>query len=235
MADTFGNRKRFYACTAVECITVYVCDTARKCDVGQIVTIVKCPYSDMSNTVGNTDALIVSPQPASVSHNRNRFIAERSHLASAGEDSGGTGSVTIPDEYVLDSDFTRTITLNEGNSWQESLQTLQMDSRGNVYYYRIEETSVPEGYQVRYTNQTVRGDADATITLTAYNTYEKGRIKVVKEVQDNGGQRIDTDKSYSFTIRNTATNEETTLTVSANGEGTVSDWLPSPRKATIMC
>lgn len=130
--------------------------------------------------------------------------------------------------YTLDVSFGKTIVLNGNETpeeWKQIVSKLaEYDIYGTPYYYAIVETSVPEGYEVSYSNPnpisavTIRQNMDARaaaqaagteppslVTLQAINTRDivPGNLVVEKKVSGL------TDTSSTFTFQITLTPSET--------------------------
>lgn len=130
--------------------------------------------------------------------------------------------------YTLDVSFGKGIVLNGNESpeaWKQIVSKLaEYDIYGTPYYYAIVETSVPEGYEVSYSNPnpisavTIRQNMDARaaaqaagteppslVTLQAINTRDKvpGNLVIEKKVSGL------TDTSSTFTFQITLTSSGT--------------------------
>ncbi|WP_455248515.1 Cna B-type domain-containing protein [Ruminococcus sp.] len=88
------------------------------------------------------------------------------------------------DAQVYQSSGTQT--LNQSNSWTYTWSDLPYKAQdGSRYYYYVVESSVPEGYQVKY-DRTER-DSEQKTTIT---NYKPGSLTVCKKWEDDKGQDI---------------------------------------------
>ena len=112
----------------------------------------------------------------------------------------GEGSDGLPDEYILDTAFTRTVTVTEAGNWRKLVDRLPIyDGNGDPYYYAVVEGSVPEGYEVSYSPSTPVNAAETEgVTLTVHNEYQTtGKLMVSKTVGGNAG---DFRKKFRMTV-----------------------------------
>lgn len=88
------------------------------------------------------------------------------------------------DAQVYQSSGTRT--LNQSNSWTYTWSDLPYKTQdGSRYYYYVVESSVPEGYQVKYDRTERASEQKTTIT-----NYKPGSLTVCKKWEDDKGQDI---------------------------------------------
>ncbi len=118
-----------------------------------------------------------------------RFIYKKSFTfaSSSGIPAGNSDIGLIG--YVVDSSYSRTITLSNEH-WSETVTGLNItDDSGNVYYYAIEEGGF-EGYTVTYSANYLQAQA-GTFTLKAINTKTTpgtGSISLTKNVVVNDAE-----------------------------------------------
>ena len=99
------------------------------------------------------------------------------------------------DQFVPDASFAgQTVTLSSENSWSQTVSNLDIyNNDGQIYYYAIEEESVPVGYEVSYSEQPLAARG-ATITFTATNTpIETGSVQVTKTFTGIKADQIPSD------------------------------------------
>ncbi|WP_303145448.1 Cna B-type domain-containing protein [uncultured Ruminococcus sp.] len=88
------------------------------------------------------------------------------------------------DAQVYQSSGTQT--LNQSNSWTYTWSDLPYKTQdGSRYYYYVVESSVPEGYQVKYDRTERASEQKTTIT-----NYKPGSLTVCKKWEDDKGQDI---------------------------------------------
>lgn len=88
------------------------------------------------------------------------------------------------DAQVYQSSGTQT--LNQSNSWTYAWSDLPYKTQdGSRYYYYVVESSVPEGYQVKYDRTERASEQKTTIT-----NYKPGSLTVCKKWEDDKGQDI---------------------------------------------
>lgn len=119
----------------------------------------------------------------------------------------------------------KTVTLNTGNQWRETLHLT--DSNENTRYY-VEEVDVPNGYKVTYTNrageQTQLGYADGD-KVTVTNQKRPTKLTVYKNWRDQNGTPTSnsTVKEISVTLhgkpKNGVAGDETTRTATLTAKG----------------
>ena len=101
----------------------------------------------------------------------------------------GTAVQTGSGEPVLDN-WSQEITLSAGNNWSETLSNLpQADGNGNQYHYFIKEESVPQGYNVPYSDNNDEGITSGI--LTAYNQKTSIDLTIVKVDRNKATTRLD--------------------------------------------
>ena len=82
-----------------------------------------------------------------------------------------------------------TQTLNQSNSWTYTWSDLPYKTQdGSRYYYYVVESSVPEGYQVKYDRTERASEQKTTIT-----NYISGGLNIEKQWQNQDGTAIDAD------------------------------------------
>ena len=88
------------------------------------------------------------------------------------------------DAQVYQSSGTQT--LNQSSSWTYTWSDLPYKTQdGSRYYYYVVESSVPEGYQVKYDRTERASEQKTTIT-----NYKPGSLTVCKKWEDDKGQDI---------------------------------------------
>lgn len=91
------------------------------------------------------------------------------------------------DAQVYQSSGTQT--LNQSNSWTYTWSDLPYKTQdGSRYYYYVVESSVPEGYQVKYDRTERASEQKTTIT-----NYISGGLNIEKQWQNQDGTAIDAD------------------------------------------
>lgn len=91
------------------------------------------------------------------------------------------------DAQVYQSSGTQT--LNQSNSWTYAWSDLPYKTQdGSRYYYYVVESSVPEGYQVKYDRTERASEQKTTIT-----NYISGGLNIEKQWQNQDGTAIDAD------------------------------------------
>lgn len=91
------------------------------------------------------------------------------------------------DAQVYQSSGTQT--LNQSNSWTYTWSDLPYKAQdGSHYYYYVVESSVPEGYQVKYDRTERASEQKTTIT-----NYISGGLNIEKQWQNQDGTAIDAD------------------------------------------
>ena len=113
-------------------------------------------------------------------------------------DGGASGGLSgLPDGYVTDTDFDRTVTLSAGIDWSYTFQGLPAcDGDGNPYYYELLE-NVPQGYTPVYDPNGVWEAEAGEKTFKVTNELLTGDLTVFKTVTGNAGE---TDRSFEFTV-----------------------------------
>lgn len=102
---------------------------------------------------------------------------------------------------VVDSGFSETLTLTQGNGWKVTYPDTgslpeRDSSSGSTYYYFVTEDSVPDGYNVMYSYVDKKGvtqsehgvTAGGTATIT--NQQQTDWLKVTKVWQDSDGKPL---------------------------------------------
>ena len=203
-----------------------------------VTSLGSAPFTNKEITIGNEDYYCVlikhnavqkdiGTYSLSTNNSSNQTQRQVRYIALGGASSGGSSSVTIPDNYIEDPGFTQEITLNSGNEWTYTLDVPQKDAAGNAYYYKIVETNTPSDYEVSYTNQIVKADTAATMLMIATNTYKKGKISVTKvDVKDETDASMSVDNTFTFIIKNAEGNQVGEALSVKKGETATSDWLP---------
>lgn len=143
---------------------------------------------------------------------------------------------------VVDSGFSKTLTLTRGNGWKVTYPDTgslpeRDSSSGSTYYYFVTEDSVPDGYNVMYSyvdkNSVTQSEHGVTAggTATITNQQKTNWLKVTKVWQDSDGSTL-TENLPEITVhlhrRNadgTNTDMEKSLTLKAdnNWSGTFTD------------
>lgn len=115
------------------------------------------------------------------------------------------GSITVTLQRkvgnVVDSGFSKTLTLTRGNGWKvtypdEGSLPERDSSSGSTYYYFVTEDSVPDGYNVMYSyvdkNSVTQSEHGVTAggTATITNQQQTDWLKVTKVWQDSDGKPL---------------------------------------------
>lgn len=115
------------------------------------------------------------------------------------------GSITVTlqrkVDNVVDSGFSKTLTLTRGNGWKvtypdEGSLPERDSSSGSTYYYFVTEDSVPDGYNVMYSyvdkNSVTQSEHGVTAggTATITNQQQTDWLKVTKVWQDSDGKPL---------------------------------------------
>lgn len=138
---------------------------------------------------------------------------------------------------VVDSGFSKTLTLTRGNGWKVTYPDTgslpeRDSSSGSTYYYFVTEDSVPDGYNVMYSyvdkNSVTQSEHGVTAggTATITNQKKTNWLKVTKVWQDSDGSSL-TENLPEITVhlhrRNadgTNTDMEKSLTLKADNNWT---------------
>lgn len=138
---------------------------------------------------------------------------------------------------VVDSGFSKTLTLTRGNGWKVTYPDTgslpeRDSSSGSTYYYFVTEDSVPNGYNVMYSyvdkNSVTQSEHGVTAggTATITNQKKTNWLKVTKVWQDSDGSSL-TENLPEITVhlhrRNadgTNTDMEKSLTLKADNNWT---------------
>lgn len=138
---------------------------------------------------------------------------------------------------VVDSGFSKTLTLTRGNGWKVTYPDTgslpeRDSSSGSTYYYFVTEDSVPDGYNVMYSyvdkNSVTQSEHGVTAggTATITNQQKTNWLKVTKVWQDSDGSSL-TENLPEITVhlhrRNadgTNTDMEKSLTLKADNNWT---------------
>lgn len=102
---------------------------------------------------------------------------------------------------VVDSGFSKTLTLTRGNGWKVTYPDTgslpeRDSSSGSTYYYFVTEDSVPDGYNVMYSyvdkNSVTQSEHGVTAggTATITNQKKTNWLKVTKVWQDSDGKPL---------------------------------------------
>lgn len=102
---------------------------------------------------------------------------------------------------VVDSGFSKTLTLTRGNGWKVTYPDTgslpeRDSSSGSTYYYFVTEDSVPDGYNVMYSyvdkNSVTQSEHGVTAggTATITNQQKTNWLKVTKVWQDSDGSTL---------------------------------------------
>lgn len=102
---------------------------------------------------------------------------------------------------VVDSGFSKTLTLTRGNGWKVTYPDTgslpeRDSSSGSTYYYFVTEDSVPDGYNVMYSyvdkNSVTQSEHGVTAggTATITNQQKTNWLKVTKVWQDSDGKPL---------------------------------------------
>lgn len=112
----------------------------------------------------------------------------------------------LPDGTV-DSAFGQPIKLNDANKWKAAIPGLDIlvDENGtndasNQYKYYVEENSVPENYEVRYSENNTSG-LSASGTIEVINKLNTKNIPVTKQWLDAEGNDIASDGTPNITVK----------------------------------
>lgn len=112
----------------------------------------------------------------------------------------------LPDGTV-DSAFGQPIKLNDANKWKAAIPGLDIlvDENGtndasNQYKYYVEENSVPENYEVRYSENNTSG-LSASGTIEVINKLNTKNISVTKQWLNSEGKAIKPDGTPNVTVK----------------------------------
>lgn len=113
---------------------------------------------------------------------------------------------------VVDSTFSKTLTLTQGNGWKVTYPDTgslpETDRTGNLYYYFVTETedSVPDGFSVMYSyvdkNGATQSEHGVTAggTATITNQKKTNWLKVTKVWQDSDGKPLTENLPTEITL-----------------------------------
>ena len=148
---------------------------------------------------------------------------------------------------VVDSGFSKTLTLTRGNGWKVTYpdegSLPEKDGSDGTYYYFVTEDSVPDGYNVMYgyvdKNGAIQSEHGVTAggTATITNQQKTNWLNVTKVWQDSDGKPL-TENLPEITVHlyrrnadgtNTDTDMEKSLTLKAdnNWKGQFTDLDPN--------
>lgn len=123
----------------------------------------------------------------------------------------------------VDESFAKSDTLTYRNNWYKVWDKLdKTDSAGNAYSYYVEETPVPDDYEVSYSSNNEAGIESGTITVTNTKNDVKSSVKVTKAFSG-----IDA-LPEGFKITNDFNNEEFTVENAVKEDGSVKipyEWI----------
>ena len=108
-------------------------------------------------------------------------------------------------EWQIDSNYTKTVTLNNGN-WSECISVDKTDNNGRDYFYyikKVTETGIPEGTEATIGTNLV-GQTSSNKALTVTNNLPLGTLIITKSVTVDGQSTAGTlaDGTYTFQIWN---------------------------------
>lgn len=112
---------------------------------------------------------------------------------------------------VVDSGFSKTLTLTRGNGWKVTYPDTgslpeRDSSSGSTYYYFVTEDSVPDGYNVMYSyvdkNSVTQSEHGVTAggTATITNQQKTNWLKVTKVWQDSDGSTLTENLPTEITL-----------------------------------
>lgn len=146
---------------------------------------------------------------------------------------------------VVDSGFSKTLTLTRGNGWKVTYPDTgslpeRDSSSGSTYYYFVTEDSVPDGYNVMYSyvdkNSVTQSEHGVTAggTATITNQKKTNWLNVTKVWQDSDGKPL-TENLPEITVhlykivnsKGEDTGETLTLNAGNNWSGTFTNLDPN--------
>lgn len=112
---------------------------------------------------------------------------------------------------VVDSGFSKTLTLTRGNGWKVTYPDTgslpeRDSSSGSTYYYFVTEDNVPDGYNVMYSyvdkNSVTQSEHGVTAggTATITNQQKTNWLKVTKVWQDSDGSTLTENLPTEITL-----------------------------------
>lgn len=121
---------------------------------------------------------------------------------------------TISVQLLQNSEPYKTVELSEINNWKATWSNLpKYDNKGNEYIYSVKEETVPDGYEVTYSDDTF------TITNTLINVTEK---TVTKIWDDFNNQNTTRPESIQVQLKQDGENYGNPVTLASDENG---NWL----------
>ena len=126
----------------------------------------------------------------------------------------GLRPTTISVQLLQNSEPYKTVELSEINNWKATWSNLpKYDNKGNEYIYSVKEETVPDGYEVTYSDDTF------TITNTLINVTEK---TVTKIWDDFNNQNTTRPESIQVQLKQDGENYGNPVTLASDENG---NWL----------